>query len=132
MRDRAVNCPAAMRAVSSTSAPTRTSAPARWKRSAGMGGLPRIDRHPAMAGLFEQLPCLLRSFGTGRVVWQIRRRQLSPRLLNGSNDLPLSLDLIAAGEQRSVAAHGIEDQRLVGNGRIAPKEIGRASCRERV
>src|ERR1019366_10745937 len=76
-----------------------------------------------MAGTIKQLNGLFRTLGAGSIVWERWWRQFGPCLLDGGDDLPLRLDLVAAGKQRGVTAHGVEDERLIGDRSIAAKGL---------
>src|SRR5437588_9072349 len=69
---------------------------------------------PPLAPAFEQPIRLLGASRTGRILRNRRGGVLMPGGQDRIDDLPQGLDLIASREQRGVAAHGVEDQPLVG------------------
>ena len=68
----------------------------------------------------DQLVDRLRPPGAGRVDADRRRVVEQPR-----RDLPQPLDAVGGAEQRVVAAHGVEDQPLVGLQHV----VARGRCR---
>src|SRR4051794_3459832 len=69
------------------------------------------DRSPDVVA-DEQLVRLRRALRAGRVLGDALAA-LRPRADDRVDDPPLRLDLVVAGEERGVAAHGVEDQPLV-------------------
>src|SRR5580693_8794405 len=63
-----------------------------------------------------------RRVGTGGVIWKIGRRELCPCLLDGSDDSPFRFHFVAAGEERRIAQHGIQQQGFIGHRRVRAED----------
>src|SRR4051812_41007902 len=93
------------------------SLPRRSRRRARWWPWPsRSDRAPALTRV-EQLLGLGRTLRAGLVFIE-RRVAVLPGLEDRVADGPGGLHLVVAGEQRGVPAHRVEDQPLVGLGRL--------------
>src|SRR3974377_2219043 len=85
-----------------------------------------------MAVVLGQGVSIARPFAARRIVGKLRRRKLAPCLNNRCDDAPLGFHFIAPGEQRRIASHCIQQERLIshrpgcsarmcGPGVLAPK-----------
>src|SRR5215813_932686 len=71
------------------------------------------QRTPPVAVARRHFICFRRPFAAGRVVGELRRLLIRPRLQDGSDQSPLIFDLIAPDEERRVALHHVQQERLV-------------------
>src|SRR5688500_18231719 len=71
------------------------------------------DRAPLIAARLEDASGVRRALAARLVLRERRLAARGPRLEDRVADLPLRLDLVVAGEERRVAAHGVHDQALV-------------------
>src|SRR3954447_14053666 len=85
--------------------------------TAGIGSAgPALDRAPDVVA-DEQPVGVGRPLRAGRVLAE-PLVAAGPRLHDRVDDPPLGLDLVVPREERGLAAHGVEDQPLVGLGRL--------------
>src|SRR6266545_1190717 len=81
-------------------------------RSSVLGGpSSQTPQRPPLA--LQQLVGLLWPPGAGLIVRELGRRGDLPSLVDRRDQRPRCFDLVAAGEQRRVAQHGIQQQPLV-------------------
>src|ERR1035438_2028873 len=83
----------------------------------------RLQSAPAMTIVLDEPIGRVRALTASGVVGELRRRQLGPGLLNRRNDAPLGLHFIATSKQRSIAAHGVEQERFIGSRRFPAESI---------
>ena len=72
----------------------------------------------------QNLIGFLRSPAAGRVRGQAINGILVPIVEQRIDDRPGHLDFVTAGEQRRIANHAVEQQRLVGRMRVVPECFG--------
>src|ERR1051325_10276037 len=83
----------------------------------------RLRVAPGVASLGEQLVRRHRAPGAGRVEFLRVERAAGPGLADGIDNAPGGLDLVAPDEEGGVAGDGLQQQTLVGFGRVGA-ELG--------
>src|SRR5262245_25695134 len=78
---------------------------------------------PPVAVARRQFIGFRRPFAAGRVAGEFRRLLIRPSLQDGSDQSPLIFDLVAPDEERLIALHHVQQERLV-SGRQMRAERG--------